>query len=210
LSTPSKQGSRVTSFFNSAYLGTPPWDIGRPQEEFVRLARSVRGKLDVIDLGCGTGEHSMLFASRGHRVLGVDLAPRAIAKARVKAAKRASPAEFVVADALALQTLGGTFDMALDSGLFHVFSDPERVGYIRGLGHVLRPGGVYYMLCFSEREPDWGGPRRVRKDEILGCFSKGWKVESIRPSRFDSSDDGAGAEAWFCKISKPTKGMGRT
>ncbi len=26
------------SFFNSAYEGIPPWDIGRPQKEFVRLA----------------------------------------------------------------------------------------------------------------------------------------------------------------------------
>ena len=206
MSTPSKQGFRVTSFFDSAYLGTPPWDIGRPQEEFVRIARSVRGKLDVIDLGCGTGEQSMLFASRGHRVLGVDLAPRAIAKARAKAAKRGSPSEFVVADALAVHTLGRTFDIALDSGLFHVFSDPERERYVRALGEVLRPGGVYYMLCFSDREPDWGGPRRVRRDEILDCFSKGWKVESIRPSRFDSFDEGAGAEAWFCKISKVSKG----
>jgi SAM-dependent methyltransferase len=156
----------------------------------------------VIDLGCGTGEHSILFASKGHRVLGIDLAPRAIAKASAKAAQRGSPAIFRVADALALQTLRRTFDIALDSGLFHVFSDSERAEYVRALGEVLRPGGRYYMLCFSDREPDWGGPRRIRKDEILESFSSGWKVESIRPSTFESFDDGVGAEAWFCKISK--------
>jgi SAM-dependent methyltransferase len=143
----------------------------------------------------------MLFASRGHRVLGVDFAPRAIEKARAKAAERHSTAEFIVADAITLQSLGKTFDVALDSGLFHVFSDRERVEYVRALGGVLRPGGRYYMLCFSEREPDWGGPRRIRKDEIMECFSSGWKVESIRPSRFESFDDGGGAEAWFCEIS---------
>ncbi len=36
-------------FFESAYEGTPPWDIGRPQKEFIRLAedgeiRSTFGK----------------------------------------------------------------------------------------------------------------------------------------------------------------------
>jgi SAM-dependent methyltransferase len=144
----------------------------------------------------------MLFASRGHRVLGVDFAPRAIEKARAKAAERHSTAEFMVADALTLQSLGKTFDIALDSGLFHVFSDHERVDYVKALGAVLRPRGRYYMLCFSEREPDWGGPRRIRKEEIVECFSSGWNVESIRPSRFESFDDGGEAEAWFCEISR--------
>jgi len=140
----------------------------------------------------------------------VDFAPRAIAKARAKAAERDSPAEFAVVDVLSLQSLGRKFDVALDSGLFHAFSNSERREYVRALAEVLRPEGRYYMLCFSEREPDWGGPRRIRKEEIMESFSKGWRVESIRPSRFESSDDGSGAEAWFCQISKRSQGPNPT
>jgi len=140
----------------------------------------------------------------------VDFAPRAIAKARAKAAERGSPAEFAVVDALSLQSLGRKFDVAIDSGLFHAFSNRERGEYVRALAEVLRPEGRYYMLCFSEREPDWGGPRRIRREEIVESFSRGWVVESIRPSRFESSDDGSGAQAWFCQISKRSQGPSPT
>ena len=33
----------------------PPWDIGRPQPEFVRLAEAERLRGELLDAGCGTG-----------------------------------------------------------------------------------------------------------------------------------------------------------
>jgi len=62
-------------FFTSAYTGTPPWDIGHPQKEFVGLVR--RGEItgSVLDIGCGTGEHALFFASEGHEAWGIDSAP---------------------------------------------------------------------------------------------------------------------------------------
>ena len=191
------------SFFNSAYRGTPPWDIGRPQREFVRLAE--RGEVSgrVVDLGCGTGENAMMFAVRGSTVLGIDAAPLAIAKAKKKATERGSGAEFLVADALELPSLGRTFDVATDCGLFHTFSNSERNLFEQSLVGVLRPGGKYFMLCFSDREPaEWGGPRRVRKDEIIGAFSSGWRVDSIRPARFEASHLGDGGHAWLATLTR--------
>jgi len=191
------------SFFNSAYLGNPPWDIGRPQHEFVRLANEGSVKGDVVDLGCGTGENAMLFASSGSRVLGIDSAPLAIAKAKAKARLRRSSAEFLVADALNLPTLKRTFDSATDCGLFHTFSDRERLLFARGLGETLRPRGRYFMLCFSDREPnDWGGPRRVTKDEIVQTFANGWRVDSIKAARFESANLGGGGHAWLASLTR--------
>jgi 2-polyprenyl-3-methyl-5-hydroxy-6-metoxy-1,4-benzoquinol methylase len=60
------------NFFNESYRGLPPWDIGRPQKEFVALSEKGKVNGDIIDVGCGTGEHAIFFASKGHRVLGVD------------------------------------------------------------------------------------------------------------------------------------------
>ena len=42
----------------------------------------------VLDAGCGTGETALYLAGRGHAVVGIDFAPAAIARARVKAAAR--------------------------------------------------------------------------------------------------------------------------
>jgi len=170
---------------------------------FAKLVTSEDLGEEVIDVGCGTGENTMLFASRGYRALGVDSAPLAIEKARAKASQRGSNAEFILADALHLAELNRRFDAAIDSGLFHVFSDRERVSYVESLRDVLRPGGRYYMLCFSDKEPvSWGGPRRVFKREILTSFSDEWHVDYVRPARFESAFHERGAKAWFTKVTR--------
>jgi len=191
------------NFFNEAYRGVPPWDIGRPQPVFAKLAVSEDLGDEIIDVGCGTGEHAMLFASRGYKVLGVDSAPLAIEKARAKASQRGSKAEFVVADALHLAELHRKFDVAIDSGLFHVFADRERFAYVESLRAVIRPQGRCYMLCFSDKEPvGWGGPRRVFKREILTSFSDGWHVDYVRPAKIESTFHERGGEAWFSKVTR--------
>jgi hypothetical protein len=43
--------------FIAAYEGQAPWDIGRPQEAFVRLADSGQVHGSVLDVGCGTGDN---------------------------------------------------------------------------------------------------------------------------------------------------------
>src|SRR5450756_1082167 len=100
----------TASSFDEAYRGSPPWDIGRPQAEFVRVASEggIRGR--VLDVGCGTGENAIFFAGLGHEAWGLDSGPRAIAKAKRKAAERAAKVKFVLGDALHLDKLGQRFD----------------------------------------------------------------------------------------------------
>ena len=180
----------------------PPWDIGRPQSAFIRLAD--RGLLSgrLLDAGCGTGEHVLLAADRGTEAMGVDISPHAIARARDKAAERGLPARFEVADALSLGQLGMTFDTVLDSGVFHVFDDQDRVRYVTSLGSALRSGGHCYLICFSDRQPGEYGPRRVRQDELRAAFSNGWEVTSIEAETFEVNPGMPApvAQAWLAAI----------
>lgn len=82
-------GDGLPEDWDATYAGTPPWDIGRPQTPFVELARAGHLRGAVLELGCGTGEHTLLAAETGLRATGVDLAPTAIARARAKAVQRA-------------------------------------------------------------------------------------------------------------------------
>ena len=180
----------------------PPWDVGRPQPAFVRLADrgALRGHL--LDAGCGTGENALLAAAHSADVVGVDVSPTAIARARAKAAERGLSARFEVADALNLSQLGLTFDTVIDSGLFHVFDDENRARYVASLASALRSGGSCYLMCFSDLQPGTFGPRRVRKDEIISAFSDGWSVTGIEADEFvvNRELDIATARAWLATI----------
>ena len=191
------------SSWDESYGGRPPWDIGRPQPEFLKLADEGRVTGKVIDVGCGTGEQAMLFASRGSTVLGVDSSPVAVGLARSKARSRGSTAEFLVWDALDLGSLGREFDAATDCGLFHVFPDDQRRAYVASLASTVKQGGSCFMLCFSELEPtEWGGPRRVSRPEIEAAFSRGWKVRSVVPAKFDTNFHADGGSAWLAWVTR--------
>lgn len=188
--------------WDEAYTqGWAPWDIGRPQPVFVRLADAGEFVSPVLDSGCGTGEHALLLAERGLEVLGVDVAPTAIGLAREKAAQRGLSVEFEVGDVLALDRLGRRFAAVLDSGVFHTFDDADRARYVASLASVLEPGGAIHLLCFSEHTPgDWG-PWRVTQAELREAFADGWNVDRIDPARFDVREGFADQpHAWLARI----------
>ncbi len=191
--------------FVRAYAGQPPWEIDRPQPALVSLADQVVGS--VLDAGCGSGEHALFFAARGHKATGIDFLEEAIRRAKQKAAERGLAANFLVMDALHLQDLPELFDSVIDSGLFHVFSDEDRKRYVDGLASILKPGGRLFLLCFSDEEPGAQGPRRVSRAELRGAFSTGWTVESMQPARFAVSDRATdlsfspgGPKAWLAVV----------
>ena len=203
------------SWDQSYVAGTQaPWDIGRPQPAFLRLAEAGLLAGRVLDAGCGTGEHTLLAASSGADAVGVDISPLAIELARGKAAARGVNARFEVADVLSLADLGLTFDTIIDSGLFHVFDDDGRAGYVTSLASVLRPGGTCYLMCFSDRQPGTVGPRRVSEAELRAAFSDGWTVGSVVADTFDLKPgpyfDPPVAQAWLATIGRVAQGPDRS
>ncbi len=197
----------TTPSWDAAYAGNepPPWDVGRPQPAFVRLAEQGLLAGQVLDAGCGTGEQTLLAASSGADALGVDVSPLALEQARGKAAARGIKARFEVADALSLGDLGVSFDTVIDSGLFHVFDDESRVRYVASLASVLRPAGHLYLMCFSDRQPGAFGPRRVSQDELRAAFRDGWTILAIQAESFVLNPgvfDTTTAQAWLATISR--------
>jgi SAM-dependent methyltransferase len=180
----------------------PPWDIGRPQPAFVRLAEGGALTGRTLDAGCGTGEHTILAARHGASALGIDISPRAIGIARGKAAERGVEAAFQVGDVLHLDPMGEGFDTVIDSGLFHVFDDAARSRYVTALAALLTTGGHLHLMCFNDRQGgDWG-PRRVAEGELRAAFGAGWRIESLTADRF-YVNPGLGtstAEAWLADV----------
>jgi SAM-dependent methyltransferase len=176
-------------WWNEAYESDPPWDVGRPQPAFVRLAED--GAIDghVLDAGCGTGTHALYVAKRGRPVTGVDASERAVERARETAreASRSRPdldVTFRVADLLDPPADLGPFETVLDSGTFHVFGPGERAAYADGLAAVVPSGGRAFVLAFGEDAPDDWGPNPVSPDDVAGAFGDGWRVRDAREEPF--------------------------
>jgi len=193
------------STFENMYAGGAPWDIGKPQKPFVAAADRITGR--VLDAGCGTGDTALFLAGRGCQITGMDFLDEPIRRAQRKAAERGVSATFLVKDAMTLKDWSDRFDNVVDSGLFHVFSDDDRLRYVKGLATVLKPGGRLFLLCFSDEEPGDEGPRRVSKKEMHAAFADGWRVESIEPVQIEVRPDlkdmqfsEGGPKAWFAVV----------
>ncbi|HYS35549.1 MAG TPA: class I SAM-dependent methyltransferase [Pseudonocardiaceae bacterium] len=184
------------------YLDPPPWDIGRPQPAFLALAHADALHGRVLDVGCGTGEHTLMSAGLGLDATGVDLASNALRTAQDKAHDRGLPARFLRQDARHLADLGESFDTVLDCGLFHIFAGEDRVAYLDSLRSVLAPGGRYFMLGFSDQQPGEWGPHRLAREEITTAFAQGWRIDAIEPAVIDVSTEPDGIQAWLVALTR--------
>jgi len=186
--------------FEEMYKGVPPWEIDGPQGEIVRLVDHGEIRSPVLDVGCGTGENALYLSGLGFEVLGIDIVPSAVEKARIKEKERSSAAIFLVWDALNLQNLKRRFNTIIDSGFFHVLPDKKRAVFVEGLASALNPGRTYFMMCFSEHEPGSWGPRRVTRAEIRESFRQGWLINYIREAKFDTNLGSRQCNAWLSSI----------
>ncbi len=84
-----------------------------------------------------------------------------------------------------------SYDIILDAGLFQVFSNEDRQRDIKNIEYLIKPGGLYIQLCFSEKEIREGGPRRIRKTDLNQLFSSknGWTIESIEDAIYETSPE---------------------
>ena len=190
------------STWSASYTSIPPWDVGHPQQTFVELVE--RGELTpsrVLDIGSGPGENTIFLAEQGFSAVGIDFTPEAVEIARNRAAQHEVDAEFVLGDVLSLEQffVADTFDYVIDSGLFHSIRSEDLDKFVQQIRRVLKPGSIYYMLCFSDKEPPGFGPRRVSKRLIRKTLEPGFVVEYISDTFFQSRIHQGGARAYLTR-----------
>jgi hypothetical protein len=71
------------------------------------------------------------------------------------------------------------------------------------IARILRTNGGYFMLCFSDKEPtNWGGPRRISKQEIETAFSPLFKIKYIIDAFFATRIHNNGGRAYLTSATK--------
>jgi cyclopropane fatty-acyl-phospholipid synthase-like methyltransferase len=145
-----------------------PWNVEEPPEALVALVESCTIQCcKTIDLGCGAGNQATYLAGMGFSVTGVDSSVEAIRLARENAVKKGVSCRFVVADVLGdLREIPETFDFAYDWELLHHIYPEQREIYVANVHRLLNEGGKYLSVCFSERDPRFGGVGKFRKTSL--------------------------------------------
>ena len=136
-------------FFTLQYwFKDPPWDTGvTPPEVHQFLEENPPGR--ALDLGCGTGTNVITLAKNGWQASGIDFVPRAIRIARRKARRNkvTELTDFQVGDALSPDSFQGEYDLILDIGCFHSFSDAEAGIYTENVSKHLAAGGSLLLYA---------------------------------------------------------------
>lgn len=167
--------SKQKSFFQHAYnLGEDrvpagygwPMEVDPQQEKFLVKIRKDVTTGRALDIGCGQGRHTFLFAQNGFEAYGIDFLERPILEARQKAlADNIKNAHFEVADVLHVEFPENYFDIILDwSVLDHIYPKDWKK-YLHNINSVLKPGGFLILTEFSARDTRITNPDINSKDE---------------------------------------------
>jgi 2-polyprenyl-3-methyl-5-hydroxy-6-metoxy-1,4-benzoquinol methylase len=107
----------------------------------------------ILDMGCGTGRHSIELAKRGYNVTGVDLSSGMLAQAREAAAQAGVRVNWIQADAtqFAAET---PFDAAicLCEGAFGLVGDDADVHdslILHNIARALKPRGMFMLTALN-------------------------------------------------------------
>ena len=110
---------------------------------------------------------SFKLGSVGFDVTGIDISPSAIKTAKENAKKKRVKCNFLVADVLGdLDEVKQTFDFAYDWELLHHTYPEKRKKYVENVYRILNPGGNYLSVCFSEKDPQFGGSGKYRETPL--------------------------------------------
>ena len=107
-----------------------------------------RGRL--LDLGCGVGRHSLLFAQRGWKVTGVDLAEPSLEYARQEAADAGLDAAFVCRDLASGPLPHGQDLILLAYGTIGTLSPGRARKLVASCRRALAPGGLLVLDAFRQ------------------------------------------------------------
>jgi SAM-dependent methyltransferase len=180
----------MSRFYKVAYaVGFKPWeqsakaDAGRMEEFFRREEAERGGPGKALDIGCGSGVHTLALARNGWDVTGVDIIDKALSEARHRLSDARVNAMIVKADAatLPVDVVGDGFDFVLDVGCFHGLKHDQQDAMAHAVTARTKPDATLLMLAFGKPIGPPFMPTGATRDRIESAFA-GWTVvDAVKP-----------------------------
>lgn len=159
-----------------------------------------------LDLGTGPGTQAFKLFERGFDSTASDLSASSIKKASNRYNEKGiRKINFIVDDILKSNFSNNEFDFIFDRGCFHVLSLGNRSTYTKEVNRILKAGGILFLKCFSEKEPEWEfGPCRFSSEMIKEIFeNSGFEIQSIKETVYQGTLSKL-PKALFIKMNKLT------
>ncbi len=145
-----------------------PWNFKNPPRLLVDLLKNKAVEpCKAIELGCGAGNYTIYLAGLGFQVTGVDFSGAAIRLAQNSAKSKGLDCRFLSADVLgSLSEINDSYDFVFDWELLHHIFPEAREKYLDNVYRLLKPGGYYFSVFFSEDSSQFGGKGKYRKTPL--------------------------------------------
>jgi malonyl-CoA O-methyltransferase len=176
--------------------------VALEEREIDRVLGDVRG-LAIVDLGCGTGRHTLRLAERGAHVTGIDFSSGMLEKAREKTAHLDVNPELVVHDiSTRLPFEDASFDRVLSAlvldhieNLAGFFSEMQRIVKPRGrvVVTVMHPAMMLRGVEARFRDPRTGREIRPKSaghqisDYVAAASAAGLRIELCKEHIVDEA-----------------------
>ena len=180
-----------TDWENRYRTGDMPWEKGAAHPALVELLKRSPVHGSVLVPGCGAGHDVRALAATADEVVGLDIAPSAIARAKAQPAVGGE--RYQLGDLFALPpSLRGKFDVVFEHTCFCAIDPSLREKYVAAVAGALKPGG--HLLAVFYLEPgldpgEAGPPFGVTREELDAFFSPRftlvceWKPSGTYPGR---------------------------
>ncbi len=187
-----------------------------PQEDMPGVAQKLaaRGARRVLDLGCGTGRHTVLLAERGFEVDGLDVSPEGLRQTQAWLDQRGLSATLTLGDVYApLPYDHDCFDAVVSVQVIHHarLSVIERA--VAEIERVLKPGGLVFITVptvkrqaeqFEEIEPNTFLPLDGDEQGLIHYFFSEAQMRQTF-DRFDVLDVHLDSSQHLCLLGRLTE-----
>jgi ubiquinone/menaquinone biosynthesis C-methylase UbiE len=120
----------------------------------------------ILDAGCGPGRDAQIFAEKGFKVVGIDLAEKMIEFAK----KLVPKAEFKVMDFRKLDFEDNSFDAIWFSAALLNVKKEDAAKTLSEMHRVLKPGGLMFLKVKKGKGEGWQKDKRYG-DNVRKYFS---------------------------------------